>query len=416
VVVGDYNYYFDQTALLHGLTVANDWRVGVLVDEAHNMVERARKMYSAELHQSELAALRRQLPAELRKSLDRIHRAWNALAKEQTTDYQAHDELPEKFLNALGQGIAAIADHLAKDPADVDAPLLAFYFDALNFSRLAEVFAPHSVFDVRIAPATASAKKRQSVLCIRNIVPGPFLAPRYAAARSMTLFSATLRPQAFHADILGLPDNTAWIDVASPFEASQLSVRIARHISTRYADRARSIAPIVALIAAQYTEQPGNYLAFFSSFDYLAQVSDALQATRPDIPCWRQSARMPEAEREQFLARFMPEGRGVGFAVLGGSFAEGIDLPGSRLIGAFIATLGLPQVNPVNEQMRERMEQSFGKGYDYAYFYPGMQKVVQAAGRVIRTPADRGVVHLIDDRFKRPEALRLLPEWWQVDP
>ncbi|MBW8723512.1 MAG: ATP-dependent DNA helicase, partial [Polaromonas sp.] len=117
-----------------------------------------------------------------------------------------------------------------------------------------------------------------------------------------------------------------------------------------------------------------------------------------------------------FLARFTLQSRGIGFAVLGGSFAEGIDLPGDRLIDAFIATLGLPQVNPVNEQIRERMGVNFGAGqsYDYTYLYPGLQKVVQAAGRVIRTTSDRGVVYLIDDRFTRPEIQSLLPGWWKV--
>ena len=130
---------------------------------------------------------------------------------------------------------------------------------------------------------------------------------------------------------------------------------------------------------------------------------------------WEQARRMDEAEREQFLACFAPTGRGIGFAVLGGAFAEGIDLPGERLVGAFIATLGLPQLNPVNEEFRERMHAAFGAGYDYTYLFPGIQKVVQAAGRVIRTQSDRGVIYLIDDRFARSEVLRLLPAWWKVD-
>jgi DNA excision repair protein ERCC-2 len=124
---------------------------------------------------------------------------------------------------------------------------------------------------------------------------------------------------------------------------------------------------------------------------------------------------MDEAEREHFLQRFTQTSCGVGFAVLGGSFAEGIDLPGQRLIGAFIATLGLPQINPVNEQIMQRMQALFGAGYDYTYLYPGIQKVVQAAGRVIRTQQDRGVVYLIDDRFGQSEVRRLLPQWWSVE-
>jgi DNA excision repair protein ERCC-2 len=123
---------------------------------------------------------------------------------------------------------------------------------------------------------------------------------------------------------------------------------------------------------------------------------------------------MKEADREEFLARFEPDGRGVGFAVLGGAFAEGIDLPGSRLIGAFVATLGLPQVNAVNEEIQRRMDMLFGAGYEYTYLYPGIQKVVQAAGRVIRTPSDQGVLYLIDDRYADPKVLQLLPRWWDL--
>ncbi len=124
---------------------------------------------------------------------------------------------------------------------------------------------------------------------------------------------------------------------------------------------------------------------------------------------WRKS------ERDSFLAKFECAGRGIGFAVLGGAFAEGIDLPGDRLIGAFVATLGLPQVNRINEEIQQRMEARFGAGYAYTYLYPGLQKVVQAAGRVIRTTTDRGVLYLIDDRFVETRVRRLLPGWWKVD-
>lgn len=126
---------------------------------------------------------------------------------------------------------------------------------------------------------------------------------------------------------------------------------------------------------------------------------------------------MGEAQRGEFLARFTPDGSGLGLAVLGGPFAEGIDLPGTRLIGAFIATLGLPQVNPVNEQIMQCVQANLGpgQGYDYTYLVPGLHKVVQAAGRVIRTPQDLGVVWLMDDRFQRPQVRALLPAWWRVE-
>ncbi|MBJ7312949.1 ATP-dependent DNA helicase [Rugamonas sp. CCM 8940] len=413
VVIGDYNYYFDSGAMLHSLTLLNGWKVAVLVDEAHNMVARARKMYSAELEHASLRLLRKSAPEALKKPLDRVQRAWNALEKEQQTDYQAYAELPEKFVAALQNAANAIAAHQAEHPAQSDPALLEFYFAALQFSRLADSFGQHSLFD--ISKRGGSASRPDSLLCIRNIVPAPFLRPRFEASHTTALFSATLSPWNYFCDTLGMPADTAWVDVESPFAAEQLAVRVAGHISTRYQHRARSLAPIAALIGAQYTRQPGNYLAFFSSFDYMEQAAEQFARLHPQVPQWRQQRRMDETARAGFLARFAEDGAGVGFAVLGGSFGEGIDLPGARLIGAFIATLGLPQLNPVNEQIRQRMEAVFGAGYDYAYLFPGMQKVVQAAGRVIRTQTDRGTVYLIDDRFGRPEIARLLPAWWRVE-
>ena len=210
---------------------------------------------------------------------------------------------------------------------------------------------------------------------------------------------------------------TAWIDVDSPFHADQLDVRVMRHISTRFRDRPLSLQPIAALMASQYQRQPGNYLSYFSSFDYLQQVVGEFERHFPEIPVWLQSRNMDEAAKSQFLDRFTDRSRGIGFAVLGGAFAEGIDLPGARLIGAFVSTLGLPQVNPINEKLKQCMDACFGarQGYDYAYLYPGIQKVVQAAGRVIRTQADRGTVYLIDDRYTSAKIRQLLPRWWHVD-
>ena len=194
-------------------------------------------------------------------------------------------------------------------------------------------------------------------------------------------------------------------------------MQVAGHISTRYRDRDRSLRPIADLVAAQYARRPGNYLCFFSSFDYLQRVAECLQRAHPDLPVWLQTPSMDEEGRAAFLARFTEAGQGVGFAVLGGAFSEGVDLPGERLIGAFVATLGLPQVNPVNEEMKRAMDRQFGadKGYDYSYLYPGLRKVVQAAGRVIRSERDRGVVFLIDDRYRRGEVQALLPRWWRVE-
>ena len=413
IVVGDYNYYFDVSAMLYSLTVENEWRASVLVDEAHNMVERARKMYSAELDQTSFRLARKSAPKSLKTVLDRVNRQWNELYRNQDSGYQVYHSIAEKFLFSLQQASAEITDLMAEEPASLNQDLQRFYFDALQFSKLAEVFGEHSMFD--ITKDVKAGGRTHSVLCIRNIVPAPFLKQRFETAHSVTLFSATLGPHYFYSDMLGLPADTAWVDVESPFHSKQLTVRIARKISTRFQHRIASLSPIANLIAEQYADKPGNYMAFFSSFDYLKQVSELFEERYPDIPIWLQSRGMAEGEKNIFLERFVEAGTGIGFAVLGGAFAEGIDLPGDRLIGAFVATLGLPQVNAINEEMKDRMDKIFDKGYDYTYLYPGLQKVVQAAGRVIRTQEDKGFIHLIDDRFGRSNVMKLLPAWWEIN-
>jgi Rad3-related DNA helicase len=417
VVVGDYNYWFDASAMLHGLALAHEWRVALLVDEAHNLVGRARDMYSASLRRRGLDEARSVAPAVVAPSLRRLARAWNAVLDglaQPVAAYTTFDDPPAGLVGALQSVASAIADFQATQDADgapVLAPeLLQFFFDVLRFTRLAESFGRHSLFDLTIEDGRG---ERDSTVCLRNLVPAPFLKARFAAARTATLFSATLSPWHYHADLLGLPEDVAWLDVASPFDAAQLTISV-QPVSTRYADREESVEPIVALIAHQFDTAPGNYLAFFSSFDYLRQVLALLRERHPRLPAWEQSRGMDEGERVRFLARFHAGGQGIGFAVLGGAFAEGIDLPGDRLVGAFIATLGLPQVNPVNECIRTRLDELFGAGHEYTYLYPGLQKVVQAAGRVIRAPTDRGVVHLIDDRYRRNQVRRLLPAWWNV--
>jgi DNA excision repair protein ERCC-2 len=386
--------------------------------------------------------------------------------------YRACDAVPLRLLAAVQGVVQAIAQVQADEPALLHAAVQDMHFEALHFLALAESFGPHALFDstqppsgdarvdraglpptlARPARARASGageqlhipifnqqypstsvpsstenhvypdlKKPRSTnrlptLCIRNVIPAPYLAERHGAARVSVLFSGTLGPPGFYRDLLGLPEDTPWLDVPAPFAASQLAVHVVPAVSTRWRDRARSLTPIVDLVARQWRGQPGNYLCFFSSFDYLRQAAARMRERHPDLPLFEQSPAMDDAARAAFLARFVPGGQAMAFVVLGGAFSEGVDLPGSRLVGAFVATLGLPQFNPVNEQMRHAMAGRFGaaRAHDYTYLYPGLRKVVQAAGRVIRTEHDRGTVHLIDDRYARPAVQALLPAWWRL--
>jgi Rad3-related DNA helicase len=393
-------------------------------------------MYSASLDSVQLRRVRASAPPAAQRPLERLHRHWLRLIKPHSEPHtgprtEPYSELapPSPRLAVLLRDISAVlGEHFAAGGTSVDTELLQFHFDVLQFARLLDSFGSHSLFDVSFHGAPPAAGRHSgSTLTMRNALPAPFLAPRFAAAQTVVLFSATLTPARFYTALLGLPADTAWLDVPAPFRPEQLDVHIVRSVSTRYRHRAQSLAPIARLIGTRFAEVPGNYIAFFSSFDYLEQVLAEFSAGHAHIPAWRQARRMDDAERAAFLARFTPGGRGVGFAVLGGVFGEGIDLTGTRLIGAFIATLGLPQVNPVNEALRRRLDAALGassgadsdgtepgSGHDCTYLFPGIRKVVQAAGRVIRAPTDQGSVHLIDDRFARPEVLRLLPAWWCI--
>ncbi|MFP5467578.1 MAG: helicase C-terminal domain-containing protein [Gammaproteobacteria bacterium] len=421
VAIGDYHHVFDPGSSWLAAAEQQEHRVALLVDEAHHLIGRARDMHSASLDPADFQALRQTAPPGLQKSLDRMHRHWNALAPLLSGPYTAREDLPADFQAGLRLACTSIADHLARHAEDAaHAGLMAWFFDALRWLQLADTFGDHSVCDLqpctRPLPRTRTA---QPVIGIRNLVPAPLLSPLWARLDGATLFSATLSPMDHMAHMLGLPaagqpHGHRQLQVPSPFDPSHLMVQIATDLSTRWADRQRSLDPMADLMARQYQRAPGNYLAFFSSFDYLTQALDRLHQRHPAIPVWSQTRGMDEAARQSFIDRFVDGGRGIGFAVLGGAFGEGIDLPGHRLIGAFIATLGLPQVDPPNETLRQRLQARFGHGWEHTYLYPGLQKVIQAAGRVIRTEEDRGTVWLMDDRYARAPVRALLPPHWRV--
>ncbi|XKH02566.1 ATP-dependent DNA helicase [Marinobacter nauticus] len=406
LLIGDVNRLFDQSALLHGLIRQNSWKTSVLVDEAHNLVDRARGMYSVQLDQQRLLKTRKTAPKPVKAALDRTARAWQRLVRDHGEQDQPVflDSLPAQLPGALQGLVSSLTDYLADHPPDL--ALQELLFESVAFLKLADRFGDHSLCEFQ-RPGRGRAR-----LTIQNLIPADFLTERFVAADSVLLFSATLSPGVYYRDLLGLPEDARFSALPSPFTADQLQVHFTPGISTRQAHREASLAPIADLIARQYRERPGHYLAFFSSFKYARDVSDTLAAQAPDIPQRSQQPGMSPERRREFLAGFQqPEGC-VAFAVLGGVFSEGIDLPGDQLIGAFVATLGLPPFDPWHEILKDRLQQRFGEGYDYTYRIPGLRKVAQAAGRVIRTPEDRGVIWLIDDRFLQPTITRLLPGWW----
>ncbi len=415
IIVADVNYFFDGTPLLLALTNQFDWKPYLLVDESHNLIDRGRSMYSAALHRGDLLSAKRSTPIPIKKALEKINKAWLALLK---TMPEKSDSLfllptpPEKLGVALLDFTTVYLDFLQKHPEHPVQETLAqeIFFSALHYLNIVDILDGDFCIDMQ------NLGSKNELLTLRNLIPAKPLGARLKFAHCACYFSATLNPAYYYQSLLGLPQDTVHIKVPSPFRSEQLDIKIATGLSTRYRDRATAIPPICKIIKQQLLATPGNAIVFFSSYDFLQKTEIQLRPELNNLPIeiMAQSKRMSEEDRQEFIDKFNQQNNLLGLAVLGGAFSEGIDLSGDALQGVFIATLGLPQVNPVNEHLRDIMQQQFNQGYDFAYTYPGIQKIIQAAGRVIRTPTDLGYLWLLDERYHRGEIKNLLPDWWKI--
>jgi Rad3-related DNA helicase len=233
-------------------------------------------------------------------------------------------------------------------------------------------------------------------------------------ATAAVLFSATLTPLSYFCDVLGGGEDARKIALASPYARDNFGLFVVEGVSTRYSQRRESCRYIAACIGAAISGKKGNYIVYFPSYSYLENVLVHFHALYPKVTTIVQKKAMRAAEREAFLDAFVADSDvlRVGFCVLGGSFSEGVDLPGSRLIGSIIVGVGLPGLSGERNILQEYYQNKSEMGYQYAYVYPGMNRVLQAAGRVIRTDEDKGIVVLIDDRYESPEYRRLFPSHW----
>ena len=419
VVVGDYNYLFDPVVhLMRFFETAGDYLF--LIDEAHNLPGRARDMHSASLCKSVFYDAKKRLgkgKSSLKNALTKVnnifiewrHRCEEVLGDSRFGRTYFEKSRAEDFDRALTKLCEPLEIWLDehRDPGETHDALLQLYFDIRAWLRVADTFDNHFVLQI----SAVGSEVRAAMLCLD---PSDFLAADFAKGRAAVLFSATLAPAGYYKDLCGLPDARA-VALRSPFDPANMGLWCARQVSTRYKDRADSIAKVSDLLAVMAAAQPGHYLAFFPSYSYLQQVWEDFAARYPDQPTLCQESSMDEGQRTEFLTQFLArDGKPLlGFAVLGGVFGEGVDLTGESLIGVAVVSPGLPQIGPRQEQLRDYFEETRGAGFDYAYRYPGMNKVLQAAGRVIRTPQDRGVVLLIDDRFLAPDTRRLMPPHWE---
>ena len=398
-VICDYNYAFDPAVRLRRIFLWTK-NVTLLIDEAHNLPDRARAMLSAEVDSGPIR--------EARRSASRALGRKTPLYKALTALIRWLEKRPAGVDAAPPEGLAA----LLNEALDEAIPSL----DVIPISDMTRaLFAAAAAldrFDKEYATHTEGDEKHRRVT-LRCLDPAPHIGETTAKLHGSIFFSATLTPLSAWRDVLGGDGEDGLLSLPSPFPRENLLV-LRSSISTKYRARGRTAPQVAEAIVAAVSARAGNYLACFPSYMYLHDVQNEIEKSGADITLHLQRSRMTDEERAEYLAAFAPRESGVllGMVVMGGVFGEGVDLPGDMLSGVCVVGVGLPQVCAERELLRSYYAAALGNGFAHAYRYPGMNKVLQAVGRVIRTETDRGVALLIDDRFSLAEYAELMPVWW----
>ncbi len=409
LTICDYNYALDPAVHIQRI-FDQTGNVTLLIDEAHNLLSRVREMLSGTVDGGRIRKLR----SVVGKVAGRKHPLYKAM----TEVLKALDDLPipedESTEGELGKLPTSLDNAcMALTDAFMTAQNEYFPWDEAG-EKVGDTLLPLLAFvRARRRDTTECAwlwqGRKNRVLTAFALDVASYFEEVTTMLRGVVCFSATMHPLEDMKLLLGGQEDDACFAMPSPFPPENLLI-LQRDVNTRYRYRDAACEVIAAEIRAMVAAKPGRYIAFFPSFAYLHQVSAML-----DLPHQAQRPGMSDEERRAFLAPYVPDGKPtLGLCVLGGIFAEGIDLPGDALDGVVIVGVGLPQVNLFQETLRAYYERTFGEGFLYAYMLPGMQKVVQAVGRVIRTETDYGVVLLLDDRYRQSAYRRLCPEHWRI--
>lgn len=411
LIICDYNYVFDPRAYLRRFfEYGGDYIL--LVDEAHNLVDRAREMFSAGLDKRSFMELRRQVKAEAHgvyAAMTSINKYFIELRKSFEKTFETRVIEPPSQLFQLVEDFIREFDSCLSggNGMKISEELLELYFNCLSF------IAVYKLYDERYITYTVR-EGNEVGLKLFCVDPSYLLSKACDKVRSSIFFSATLLPLNYFRDILGGSEDDYTMRLVSPFERNRLCLAAADNISTKYKDREDSYALVAEYVKAAVSRKTGNYFVFFPSFEYMNKVHSLYVEAWPGDRVILQNNSMSEDEREQFLQMFEedPQISLVAFAVMGGIFSEGIDLAGDRLSGAVVVGVGLPQVCAERDIICSYFREKNGLGFEYAYMFPGMNRVLQAAGRVIRTEQDKGFVLLLDERFVQRRYLELFPTEW----
>ena len=426
-IICDYNYVFDPNVHLKrffGENISGDHIF--LIDEAHNLVERGREMYSAGISRQSLVALRKKIRkrfSKLARALDKANRQMMELEENLAETGKGYQVLPNPgvlpitFLTISGELEEILEEKELEE--ELRREILEFYFIVRDFLNVSELV------DENYVVYTENSVEEGFRLRLFCVNPAENLGEYLKKGKSAIFFSATMFPMLYYRELLTTDRDAYGIYVQSPFPKENRRILIGSDVSSRYTRRNRAeYRKIAGYIARCVWQRQGNYMVFFPSYKMMEQVCDVfLEKCQSDPSCETetliQQPGMKEEERESFLQAFSEELSGerkgslAAFCVMGGIFGEGIDLKNEQLIGAIVVGTGLPQISNEREILMGYFEKRLGAGFDYAYRYPGMNKVLQAAGRVIRTVEDVGVIELLDERFLQSEYRALFPREWE---
>ena len=412
-VICDYNYVFDPQVYLRRFFaegVKGDYVF--LIDEAHNLVDRGREMYSAHVDRADVLEAKRlagDYSKGLVRALEKVNRQLRTLEKE-CTEYEI---LPNPGAVSLGMlQVMGEMDKLLEELHGKELPeqLLEFYFCVRDFLNIDELL------DENYVVYTEMGEGGKVILRLFCVNPAANIHRCLEKGKSAVFFSATLLPMDYYRALLSTRKDDYGIYVTSPFRQENRCILTGRDVSSRYTRRGyEEYHRIASYIARTVWTRKGNYMVFFPSYKFMEDVLEVYENefSAEWVRCISQTSGMNEREKEEFLEEFSAsEGTLVGFCVMGGIFSEGIDLMGEKLIGAIIIGTGLPQIGTEREILRQYYDKKGVNGFDYAYRYPGMNKVLQSAGRVIRTQEDTGIILLLDERFAGKDYRNLFPAEW----
>lgn len=415
-VICDYNYIFDPRVRLKGFIEEKGKESVFLIDEAHNLVDRARDMFSSQLSKKDILSLKKSSKTksnEIYKKMNKLNSLMIQVRKKcenQGNKYVEKDP-PKDISKVLRETIYIIEKWLLEnknDEGNFKEEILEFYFNALSFLRTYEGYDERYVtYGEKIFHDT-----KIKLFCLD---PSNLLREVINKGKSTLMFSATLSPMDYFIDILGGDNTTYRTKLKSPFKSENLCILMDKSISTKYSMREFTYDKVVQDIEDVIKIKKGNYMVFLPSYKYMEEIYARFCDKNKDVDTILQHPKMNEEEKEDFLRKFSMDNKDtlVGFAVMGGMFSEGIDLVQDRLIGSVIVGTGLPQLCFERDIISDYFKNKKNKGFQYAYMYPGMNKVMQSAGRVIRTEKDRGIVLLIDERFSHFNYRKLFPIEWK---